>query len=111
MKIAIAGLGTVGVGLIKLLSENSAEISARLGLTPEIIAVSARSKNKDRGVDLSKYDWKENPVDLAQTDADVIIELIGGTDGDALALTKAALGNKKHVITANKAMLDRKSVV
>ena len=105
MKIAIAGLGTVGVGLIKLLSENSAEIAARLGITPQIVAVSARSRTKDRGVDLSGYAWHDNPVDLAQTDADVIIELIGGTDGDALALTKAALANKKHVITANKAML------
>jgi len=104
MKIAIAGLGTVGVGLIKLLADNSAEISARLGVNVEVVAVSARSKGKDRGVDLSKYEWKDNPVDLAQTNSDIIVELIGGT-GDALELTKAALSNKKHVITANKAML------
>lgn len=105
MKICIAGLGTVGVGLIKLLAENSAEISARLGANPKIIAVSARNRNKDRGVDLSGYEWHENPVDLAKTDADIVVELIGGADGDALALTKAALTNKKHVVTANKAML------
>jgi len=109
MKVAIAGLGTVGVGLIKLLADNAAEISARLGLNngvlPQIIAVSARSKNKDRGVDLSAYAWCDNPVDLAKTDADLVIELIGGVGGDALALAKASLSAKKHFITANKAML------
>lgn len=105
MKIAIAGLGTVGVGLIKLLADNSAEIKARLGVSPQVIAVSARSRNKDRGVDLSAYEWHDNPVNLADTNADTIIELIGGSEGDALELTKAALANKKHVITANKAML------
>lgn len=104
MKIAIAGLGTVGVGLIELLTNNAAEISAR-GAKFEIVAVSARSKNKDRGVDLSGYEWCDNPVDLANTSADIVIELIGGEGGDALELTKAALANGKHVVTANKAML------
>jgi homoserine dehydrogenase len=104
MKIAIAGIGTVGVGLIKLLAENSAEISARVG-TFEVVAVSARSRDKTRAIDISKYKWCDNPIELAQTDADIVVELIGGVAGDALALTKAALAAKKHVITANKAML------
>lgn len=95
MKIAIAGLGTVGVGLIKLLAENSTEIFARLGTQIDIIAVSARSRTKDRGVDLSAVEWFENPVDLANTNADIVVELIGGADGDAFELTKAALIAKK----------------
>lgn len=103
-KLAIAGLGTVGVGLIKLLEDNVNEISKRVGGF-EVVAVSARSKSKDRGIDISGYEWCDNPVDLANTDVDIVIELIGGEDGDALELTKAALKNGKHVITANKAML------
>ena len=104
MKIAIAGLGTVGAGLIKLLNDNAAEVSARAGQTIEVVAVSARNKNKDRGVDLSKIQWFDNPVDLANSNADIVVELIGG-DTDALELVKNSLKNKKHVVTANKAML------
>lgn len=106
-KLAIAGLGTVGIGLIKLLEDNAAEISARVSAKNnfEVVAVSARSKSKNRGIDISKYQWCDNPVELANSDADIVVELIGGEDGDALALTKAALANGKHVVTANKAML------
>lgn len=105
MKIAIAGLGTVGAGLIKLLADNAAEISVRANEEIEVLAVNARDKNKDRGVDISGLAWVDNPVDLAGTDADIILELIGGEEGVALELTKAALANGKHVVTANKAML------
>ncbi|PIR33414.1 MAG: homoserine dehydrogenase [Alphaproteobacteria bacterium CG11_big_fil_rev_8_21_14_0_20_44_7] len=97
IKIAIAGLGTVGAGLIRLINANCPEV--------KIIAVNARDKSKDRGVDISQYQWVDNAVDLASSDADIIVELIGGENGDALNLVKAALSNGKNVVTANKAML------
>jgi len=98
MKIAIAGLGTVGGGLVKLLEDNAAEILARAGQRVEIVGISARKKRDG-------FKWYDNPVDLAKSDADIIVELIGGDSGVALELVKAALKNKKHVVTANKAMI------
>lgn len=98
MKIAIAGLGTVGGGLVDLLKSNAEEISARSDVSFEIVGVSARKKRHG-------FKWYDNPVDLAKTDADIIVELMGGESGVALDLVKTALKNKKHVITANKAML------
>lgn len=105
LKIAIAGLGTVGVGLVKLLTDNNPEISKRAGREIEIVAISARDKSKYRGVDLSKFQWIDDPVKLADTDADVIVELMGGEGGSAYALVKTALEKGKTVVTANKALL------
>lgn len=105
IKLAIAGLGTVGVGLIKLLADSAAQISGRVDEAIEVVAVSSRDKNKDRGIDISGYEWCDNPLDLVNTDADIVVELIGGEAGIALDLTKAALSAGKDVVTANKAML------
>lgn len=105
-RIGIAGLGTVGVGVIKALQENKAMITARTGREIEIICVSARSKNKDRGVDLSKYDWIDHAPDMANVDGlDAIIEMIGGSEGDAADLVNAAIEKGISVVTANKALL------
>ncbi len=105
-RIGIAGLGTVGVGVIKILEENAELITARAGRPIEVVAVSARSKNKDRGVDLSSYDWVDNTCALADHDnLDAVVELVGGSDGVALELVKGALSNKRHVVTANKALV------
>ncbi len=101
MKIAIAGLGTVGSGLVKLLNVNAAEIAARAGRVIEIVGVSSRKKRENAG----KARWFDNPLALVKLDADVIVELIGGENGMALDLVKAALNAKKHVVTANKALL------
>jgi len=106
IKIGIAGLGTVGAGLIKIIQKNSKILTARAGKSIEIIAVSALSKSKDRGVDLSAYEWENDPVNLAKRDdIDVFVELIGGEDGHAKQATEAAIKHGKHVVTANKAML------
>ncbi len=105
-RIGIAGLGTVGAGVVKLLTQNADLIAARAGRPVEIKCISARSKNKDRGVDLTAYDWIDKPMDMATyTGLDAIIEMIGGSEGDAANLVTAALDNGVHVVTANKALL------
>jgi homoserine dehydrogenase len=106
LRVAIAGLGTVGAGVIRLLDTNRALITRRAGRPIEIVAVSARDRTKDRGVDLSRFDWVDDTASLAADPrADVVVELVGGADGPALTLVRAALGNGKNVVTANKAMI------
>jgi len=105
LKIGIAGLGTVGVGVIKVLSLHAAMHERRGGRAMRITDVAARDKGKDRGVDLSGYAWHDDARDLAATDVDVVVELIGGSDGVAKELVEAALDAGKHVVTANKALL------
>jgi homoserine dehydrogenase len=106
LRLGIAGLGTVGAGVVKIVRREAAMLSARTGKTIEITAVSARSRNKDRGVPLSDYGWEDDPVALAtRDDVDVLVELMGGSDGPAKAATEAALKAGKDVVTANKAML------
>jgi len=106
LKIAIAGLGTVGAGVAKVLASNGAAIAARCGRPIVITAVSARDKKKDRGVDLSSVKWFDDAAEMAKSaDADVIIELIGGSEGAARNTVEAALAHGRHVITANKALL------
>ncbi|MEM8980718.1 MAG: homoserine dehydrogenase [Pseudomonadota bacterium] len=106
LRLGIAGLGTVGTGVIRIIQNHAELLSARGGRALEITAVSARNKSKDRGVDLSSYGWEDDPVTLAtRDDVDVFVELMGGTDGPAKAATEAALSAGKDVVTANKAML------
>ncbi|MEM1234080.1 MAG: homoserine dehydrogenase, partial [Pseudomonadota bacterium] len=106
LRIAIAGLGTVGAGVIKMIRDHSDLMQARTGRRVQIMAVSARSKGKDRGVPLTDYAWDDDPVALAsRDDIDVFVELMGGSDGPAKAATEAALAAGKDVVTANKAML------
>ena len=106
LRLGIAGLGTVGAGVLQILTRSPDLIAARAGRPIEVVAVSARSRDKDRGVDLSGYDWEDDPVALAKRpDVDVFVELMGGSDGPAKAATEAALARGAHVVTANKAML------
>jgi homoserine dehydrogenase len=106
LRLGIAGLGTVGVGVIRMLETHAALIATRAGQPLAITAVSARSKAKDRGVDLAGYAWEDDPVALAKRDdVDVFVELMGGEDGPAKASVQAAIAAGKHVVTANKAML------
>ncbi|MHA3977683.1 homoserine dehydrogenase [Halovulum sp. GXIMD14794] len=106
LRIAIAGLGTVGSGLIRIIQTHPELLAARAGRPIEIVAVTARSRGKDRGVDLSGYGWEDDPVTLARRDdIDLLVEVMGGADGPAKAATEAALEAGKHVVTANKAML------
>ncbi len=106
LRLGIAGLGTVGVGVIRILQSHATLIGARSGRPIEITAVSARSKAKDRGVDLAAFHWEDDPVALAKRDdIDIFVELMGGEDGPAKASVEAAIAAGKHVVTANKAML------
>lgn len=105
MKIGVAGLGTVGASLVQLLEQNASVIEKRAGRPVLVTHVNARSKGKDRGIDLSQYQWMDDAIDLANADVDMVVELIGGADGAAYDLAKLALQNGKHVVTANKAML------
>ena len=103
LKIAMAGLGTVGGGVVKALA--NPELAERAGRELEIVAVSARDTRKARGFDTAAFKWISDAVALAKTDADVVVELIGGEDGVALSLAEAALASGKHVVTGNKALL------
>ena len=106
LRVALAGLGTVGGGVIRLLDTNRDLISRRAGRGIEVVAVSARDRSKDRGIDLTRFDWVDDTSALAaHVDADVVVELIGGADGPALTLARTAIGAGKGFVTANKAML------
>lgn len=108
LRIGIAGLGTVGASLVALLQQRKNELAVTCGRPIEIVAVSARDRNRDRGVDLSALDWYENPVELAEkADIDVFVELMGGATGSADESVRAALSRGIHVVTANKALLAR----
>ena len=105
-KIGIAGLGTVGTGVLRLLDEHADLLEARSGRRIVVSAVSARDPARDRGVDLSPYRWCDDPVQLASLDGlDAVVEAVGGTNGPALQLARAALGAGRPVATANKAMI------
>ena len=106
LRIGIAGLGTVGAGVVKLLAEHSRLLSLRGGRPLKLVAVSARSKAKTRDIDLGGVRWERDPLALAQAaDIDVVVELIGGSRGVARQLVQKALSSGKHVVTANKALL------
>jgi homoserine dehydrogenase len=106
LKIALAGLGTVGAGVIKLLDANRDLIARRAGRTIEVVAVSARDRSRDRGVDLARFDWVDDTASLAaHPHADAVVELIGGSDGPALALAQRTIAAGKAFVTANKAMI------
>lgn len=106
LRLGIAGLGTVGVGVVKIVRQKANLLAARTGRPVVITAVSARSRDKDRGVNLSDYAWEDDPVALAQRDdVDVFVEVMGGHDGPAKDATEAAIASGKDVVTANKALL------
>ena len=108
LKVGLAGIGTVGAGVVRMFETNGTAITNRAGRSVQITAVSARSRSKDRGVDLSGFAWEDDPVALAgRDDVDLLVEAMGGEDGPARACVEAALGAGKHVVTANKALLAR----
>ncbi|HVU43837.1 MAG TPA: homoserine dehydrogenase [Xanthobacteraceae bacterium] len=108
LKVGLAGLGTVGASVVQLLERGRDKIIARCGRPVEIVAVSARSRSKKRDVDLRKFRWVADPVELARDPAiDVLVEVIGGAGDPAKAAVEAALSSGKSVVTANKALLAR----
>lgn len=106
LKIALAGLGTVGTGVIRLIETNADLIARRARRPITITAVCARDRSKDRGVDLSAYAWEDDPTSMAsRDDVDIVVELIGGSDGPALTLARNTIASGKSFVTANKAMI------
>ena len=106
LRLGIAGLGTVGAGVLDILAKHGALVAARAGKAIEVTAVSARNKTKNRGHDLSALTWFNDPVKLAAApEVDVFVELMGGEGDPAKAAVETALKAGKHVITANKALL------
>ncbi len=106
LRIALAGLGTVGAGVIRLIEANADLIARRAGKRIAITAITARDRGKDRGVNLAAYQWEDDMAALARRDdVDVVVELIGGSDGPALTLARNAISAGKSLVTANKAMI------
>ncbi len=106
MKIGVAGLGTVGGGLCRLIEANGSLLAQRCGRSLLVSAVSARDRRKDRGLSLEGARWYEDPVSLAKdSELDVVVELIGGSEGVAHEVVATALKAGKHVVTANKALI------
>jgi len=106
LRLGIAGLGTVGAAVLRLLAQNGDLLAERAGRAITVSAVSARHRGRDRGVDLQGFRWYDDPMALAaDPEVDLVVELIGGADGPALALCQAALEAGKPVVTANKALL------
>lgn len=106
LRVGLAGLGTVGGGVVKILDTNAALIERRANRPIEVVAISARDRSRERGVDLSRFAWVDDATELAaRDDVDVVVELIGGADGPALTLARETLGAGKAFVTANKAML------
>lgn len=102
LRVGIAGIGTVGGGLVKLFADEQSPLKHKLTLT----AISARNRTRKRDVDISSYQWFDDPVELAANpDVDVFVELIGGSDGPAKRAVEVALGRGAHVVTANKALV------
>ena len=106
LRLGIAGLGTVGGGVVRMVQQQGDLLTARCGRPMQITAVSARDRNRDRNLDLSAFSWHDDPVALAGSDEiDVLVELIGGDAGPAKAAVEAAIAAGKDVVTANKALI------
>jgi homoserine dehydrogenase len=106
LRIGIAGLGTVGASVIRLLDRQSPDLAGRIGRDILVTGVSAKEKRKERGIDVGRFTWFDDAVALAKSsEIDLFVELIGGEDGMALAAVEAALSSGKSVVTANKALL------
>ncbi|MGY9054359.1 MAG: homoserine dehydrogenase [Alphaproteobacteria bacterium] len=111
LKIAVAGLGTVGAELVRILATQSKMIAARAGRPIVVTDVSARNRDRDRGIDLSPYTWHDDAAAMAlTTKANLVVELVGGADGPAYAIAMGAMASGHDVVTANKAMLAKHGV-
>lgn len=111
LKIAVAGLGTVGAEVVRILARNGDLIAARAGRQIVVTDVSARNRDRDRGVDLSPYTWHDDAAAMAlNAPVDLVVELVGGADGTAYSIAMGAMASGKDVVTANKAMLAKHGV-
>ncbi|MFL5120940.1 MAG: homoserine dehydrogenase, partial [Microvirga sp.] len=106
LRVGVAGLGTVGAAVVRILARQDNALAERCGRPIRVTAVSARERAKARGIDISGHAWFDDPVDLARSrEVDCVVELIGGGDGAAKDTVETALASGHHVVTANKALL------
>ena len=106
INIGIVGFGNIGSYFYKFLEKNKKTITIKTGKVPFVKYISAKSISKKRSIKIPKSKWFKNPIYLtSKKNIDVIVELIGGSDGIAKNIVFSALKNKKHVITANKALM------
>jgi homoserine dehydrogenase len=106
LRIGIAGLGTVGGGVVEILDRHRDLLAARCGRSLELVGVSARNRKRDRGLKLDNVAWYDNPVKLAaDPKIDLVVEVIGGEDGIAKRIAETALKSGKSLVTANKALI------
>src|SRR5205807_2277281 len=111
LKVGLAGLGTVGASVVRLIDQQRTALTLSCGRPIEIVAVAARARAKNRGIDLKRFRWVNDPIALARDGGiDVFVELMGGAGDPAKAAVEAALGAGKSVVTANKALLARHGV-
>ncbi len=106
LNIAIIGLGNIGSYLFKYLNENKRILTQKNNCIPIVTHVSAKNIYRKRKIKINKNLWLKNYLDATKNkDIDLIVELIGGSEGPAKKLVFNALKNKKHVVTANKALI------
>jgi homoserine dehydrogenase len=106
LRVGVAGLGTVGASVVRILARQANAVAARSGRPVRVTAVSARERARDRGLDTARYTWFDDPQELARSaEVDCVVELIGGSDGAAKTIVETAIEAGKHVVTANKALL------
>jgi len=111
LKIGVAGLGTVGSAVLRILQQKQEHFTRQCGRPIEVVAVSARDRNRDRDIDLHNVRWYDSAIELAASpEIDVFVELIGGEDGVALNCVKTALEHDHHIVTANKALLAKHGI-
>ena len=106
INVALCGLGTVGSAVFRLINDKSELFKRRFGAEIKIVAVSARNKNKERDICLNDVAWFDDGIEMAKvSDANVVVELVGGSEGVALEVCQKALSTGKDIVTANKALL------
>ena len=108
INIAIVGFGNIGSYFYKTLEKNKKKIRSKTGKIPVVKYICTKNVNKKRKIKFPKSKWVKNALDLTRKkDVDLIVELVGGSDGLARKLIFSALRNKKHVVTANKALMSK----
>ncbi len=106
LNIAIIGLGNIGSYLYRYLNDNKNILTEKNNCLPYVKYVSAKNKKRKRNIKIKKKQWLNNYLDATKKkEVDIIVELIGGEEGAAKKLVFNALKNKKHVVTANKALI------
>jgi homoserine dehydrogenase len=109
LRLGVAGLGNVGASLVRLIERHGNDLAVRCGRAIDIAGISARNRNRSRGIELAGRNWFDDPVELAADPGiDVFVELMGGAGGIAEKSVVTALSAGKHVVTANKALLAAK---